>query len=145
MRSPQGGSVPEAGTAAESDRRRGQQTSKLIREIHLNLLRYLEGHPQVSQRELASHLGVSLGKTNYCLRALVEQGLVTARNFRDSDHKRAYRYLLTPKGVEAKARITARFLRRKMDEYERLKAEIAALEAELTPNDNAPEKNPIND
>lgn len=95
------------------------------------MLRYLEAHPQVSQRELADHLGVSLGKTNYCLRALVEKGLVKARNFRNNSNKRAYLYLLTPQGMEAKARITASFLQRKMDEYEVLKQEIAQLRDEL--------------
>lgn len=88
---------------------------------------------------------MSLGKTNYCLRALVEQGLVKARNFRGSDRKRAWRYRLTPAGVEAKARITARFLRRKQDEYERLKAEIAVLQAELAPQDKKVQKESLND
>lgn len=101
------------------------------REIHLNLLRYLEANPRVSQRELADHLGVSLGKTNYCLRALVDKGLVKARNFKNTRNKRAYLYILTPAGVEAKAKITARFLQRKMKEYEVLKAEIEALRAEV--------------
>lgn len=103
----------------------------LIKETHLQLLRYLEAHPQVSQRELSEHLGVSLGKTNYCLRSLVDTGLVKARNFKNNRNKRAYLYVLTPKGLDAKARITARFLQRKMDEYERLKGEIDMLKAEL--------------
>ncbi len=117
----QGGSVPD------------------IKEIHLNLLRYLEAHPQVSQRELADHLGVSLGKTNYCLRALVDKGLVKARNFKNNKRKRAYLYILTPAGIDAKARIAARFLQRKMDEYEVLKAEIVALQTELQQNGMDPE------
>ncbi len=100
-------------------------------ETHYHLLRYLEAHPQVSQRELAEHLGVSLGKTNYCLRALVDKGLVKARNFRNSQNKRAYLYHLTPQGIEAKARIATRFLKRKMDEYERLKGEIEELQREV--------------
>ncbi|WP_263595886.1 MarR family EPS-associated transcriptional regulator [Marinihelvus fidelis] len=100
-------------------------------ETQFRLLRYLDSHPQVSQRELAEHLGVSLGKTNYCLRALVEKGLVKARNFRNSQNKRAYLYKLTPQGIEAKARITARFLKRRMDEYERLKGEIEQLQREV--------------
>ena len=100
-------------------------------EIQLQLLRYLDEHPQVSQRELSEHLGVSLGKTNYCLRALVDKGLVKARNFKNSRHKRAYLYILTPAGMEAKAKITARFLQRKMEEYEALKREIASLQAEV--------------
>ena len=109
-----------------------------MEETHLSLLRYLEEHPQVSQRELAEHLGVSLGKTNYCLRALVEKGLVKARNFKNNRNKRAYLYILTPKGLDVKARITARFLKRKVSEYERLKAEIATLEAELSQSGHGP-------
>jgi EPS-associated MarR family transcriptional regulator len=104
--------------------------SQINHEIHLKLLRYLEEHPQVSQRELAEHLGVSLGKTNYCLRALVERGLVKARNFKNSANKRAYLYLLTPKGIEAKARISVRLLQRKMEEYDALRAEIEQLRNE---------------
>jgi EPS-associated MarR family transcriptional regulator len=103
-------------------------------EIHYKLLRYLEEHPQVSQRELAEHLGVSLGKTNYCLKALIEKGLIKARNFRNSHNKRAYLYLLTPQGMDAKARITARFLQRKMREYEQLEREIAELRREVAAN-----------
>lgn len=100
-------------------------------ETNLKLLRYLEAHPQVSQRELAEHLGVSLGKANYCLKALIEKGLVKARNFKNNDNKRQFLYLLTPSGVEAKARITVSFLRRKMQEYEELKSEITQLQQEV--------------
>ncbi len=129
MRSPQGGSVPEG---LPPDQARGRHAgNRTIQETHLKLLRYLEAHPQVSQRELSEHLGVSLGKTNYCLRALMDTGLVKARNFKNNRNKRAYLYVLTPKGLDAKARITARFLQRKMDEYERLKGEIDMLKAEL--------------
>ena len=108
--------------------------SQINREIHLKLLRYLEEHPQVSQRELAEHLGVSLGKANYCLKALVQRGLVKARNFKNNANKRAYLYLLTPKGIEAKTRISVRFLQRKMDEYEALRAEIEQLRIDLKNN-----------
>ena len=108
--------------------------SQINQEIHLKLLRYLEARPQVSQRELAKHLGVSLGKTNYCLKALVEKGLVKVNNFRNSANKRAYLYLLTPEGIEVKARISVRFLRRKMEEYEVLRAEIEQLRIELKNN-----------
>ena len=104
-------------------------------DTNLKLLRYLEQHPQVSQRELAQHLGVSLGKANYCLRALIKKGLIKARNFRNSDNKRSYLYLLTPKGMETKASITVHFLKRKMQEYEELKVEIRQLQKEI--NDNA--------
>ena len=105
--------------------------SDINQEIHLRLLRYLESHPQVSQRELAEHLGVSLGKANYCLKALIETGQVKARNFKNSTNKRAYLYLLTPKGIEAKAQISVRFLQRKTDEYEALHVEIEQLRNEL--------------
>ncbi len=105
--------------------------SEIDQEIHLKLLRLLAANPQVSQRELAEHLGVSLGKANYCLRALVETGLVKARNFKNSANKRAYLYLLTPKGLRAKGQIGVRFLQRKIEENEALNAEIEELRQEL--------------
>jgi EPS-associated MarR family transcriptional regulator len=105
--------------------------SELDQEIHLKLLRHLEANPQVSQRELAEHLGVSLGKANYCLQALVEKGLVKARNYKNNANKRAYLYLLTPKGLSEKAQITVRFLQRKIEEHEALYAEIEELRNEL--------------
>ncbi len=88
-------------------------------------------HPDATQRDLAKALGISLGSTNFCMRALIDQGWVKVRNFRRSDNKRAYAYLLTPQGIEAKARITARFLQRKRTEYEAIKVEIAQLTAEV--------------
>ena len=100
----------------------------------LKLHKYLEEHPQVSQRELAEHLGVSLGKANYCLKALIEKGQVKARNFKNHDNKRQFLYLLTPSGIEAKARMTVAFLQRKMQEYEELKTEIAELQKEVQSN-----------
>ena len=109
--------------------------SQIDQEIHLNLLRYLEANPQVSQRELAEHLGVSLGKINYCLGALVEKGLVKARNFKNSADKRAYLYLLTPEGLTTKAQISVRFLQQKIEEHEALRAEIEELRSELKGDD----------
>ena len=103
-------------------------------ETHLKVLRYLEGHPDVTQRELAAALGISLGKTNYCMKALVSKGMVKARNFRNSANKRAYLYILTPKGIETKASISARFLRRKVEEYEALRIEIEQLKTEVESN-----------
>ena len=100
-------------------------------EIHLKVLRQLEDNPEITQRELARELGVSLGKVNYCLQALIEKGFIKARNFHNSNNKRAYFYILTPQGLEAKAKISVAFLRRKVEEYERLKAEIAQLEREV--------------
>lgn len=105
-------------------------------DINLKLLRFLEEHPQVSQRELAEHLGVSLGKANYCLKALIDKGMVKARNFKNNDNKRSYLYLLTPKGIERKAAITVSFLQRKMEEYEHLKYEIAQLQQEVSDQEN---------
>lgn len=101
-------------------------------EIHLKVLRHLEDNPEVSQRELAEMLGVSLGKTNYCLKALINKGLVKANNFKNNANKRAYLYVLTPKGMETKARVSVRFLQRKMEEYEALKLEIEQLKAEIS-------------
>ena len=109
--------------------------SQLDKEIHLRLLRHLAENPQVSQRELAEHLGVSLGKANYCLGALVDKGLVKARNFKNNANKRAYLYLLTPNGFRAKAEISVRFLQRKMEEHEALRAEIEELRNELKNDD----------
>ena len=103
-------------------------------EIHLKVLRHLEGHPDVTQRELARHLGVSLGKVNYCLKALIDRGWVKANNFKNSNHKAAYAYLLTPRGIEQKTQITLNFLKHKMHEYEHLKQEIAELEQEVVRN-----------
>ena len=84
----------------------------------------------MSQRDLADAMGVSLGKINYCLRAVIERGLVKVKNFTANPNKRAYAYYLTPKGVEEKTRVTTRFLARKLREYEELKREIARLKNE---------------
>ncbi|MBT9591764.1 MAG: MarR family EPS-associated transcriptional regulator [Thiobacillus sp.] len=100
-------------------------------EIQYKLLKVLKENPGVTQRELATRLGVSLGKANYCLRALVEKGWVKMDNFRRNPNKMGYVYLLTPSGIEEKARITVRFLRRKIDEFEALQAEIKRLRAEV--------------
>ncbi len=104
-------------------------------ETHLNLLRHLEENPNITQRELAKELGISLGKANYCLKALINKGLIKAKNFKNSANKRAYLYVLTPKGIEAKARISVRFLHRKMQEYEDLRQEIEQLKTELNINE----------
>jgi EPS-associated MarR family transcriptional regulator len=97
---------------------------------HYGLLKTLEENPELSQRDLAKRLGVSLGKVNFCLNALVEKGSLKINNFRNSDNKLAYAYLLTPRGVEEKARITVQFLKYKVQEYERLHAEIKELQRE---------------
>jgi EPS-associated MarR family transcriptional regulator len=103
----------------------------MTEDSHYKLLKLLERNPQASQRELAAELGVSLGKVNYCLKALIDKGHVKARNFKNADNKVAYLYLLTPKGLKAKARITTAYLQRKLGEYESLRAEIEELQAEV--------------
>ena len=100
-------------------------------EIHLKALQHLEINPNVTQRELAEHLGVSLGKANYCLKALIGRGLIKVRNFKNSKNKSAYLYILTPKGIDEKARISVAFLRRKVREYEQLKIEIEELQLQI--------------
>lgn len=100
-------------------------------EIHYKLLKVLEESPDITQRELAARLGVSLGKANYCLRALMGRGWVKVANFRRSPNKLGYAYLLTPKGIEEKARITVRFLRHKLHEFDALKTEIERLKVEV--------------
>jgi len=106
-------------------------------DLHYRLLKLLEERPDASQRQLSAALGISLGKINYCVRALLDKGWIKATNFKNSKNKLAYVYLLTPSGVDAKARITARFLRRKLAEYDVLKAEIAQLAAEVAAADAA--------
>jgi EPS-associated MarR family transcriptional regulator len=97
---------------------------------HYILLKTLEETPGLSQRDLAKKLGISLGKVNFCLKALVDKGSVKINNFRNSENKLAYAYLLTPSGIEQKAKMTVEFLQIKVREYERLKAEIEELKRE---------------
>lgn len=103
----------------------------LTDEYRAKILRKLEQDPQIGQRDLARELGISLGKANYCLRALMEKGLIKARNFKNSRNKKAYMYLLTRQGMTEKARATARFLDRKVAEYEALRNEIEVLRREI--------------
>ena len=100
-------------------------------EIRYRLLRYLQDHPEATQRELARHLDISIGKVNYCLRALIEKGWLKMRNFRNNKNNLAYAYHLTPKGIEEKLNVTYAFLRRKMEEYDAVQAEIERLSREL--------------
>ena len=101
-----------------------------LEDLHFRVLRMLEAQPDMSQRELAERVGVSNGKLHYCMRALIEKGLVKLGNFANSKHHLGYAYLLTPKAIAQKASMTTRFLKRKMAEYEALHAEIAILQAE---------------
>jgi EPS-associated MarR family transcriptional regulator len=106
-------------------------TSKSIDEdVRFRLLRLLEEYPEKSQRDISRELGISLGLVNYVLRALIDIGDVKIRNFRASENKLRYAYILTPRGIDAKARLAAGFIRRKRDEYEALKSEIESLEGE---------------
>ena len=103
----------------------------MTEDINYQMLKLIEQNPELSQRQLAEEIGVSLGKVNYCLRALIDKGLVKAKNFKNSSNKAAYLYLLTLRGVDAKAKISVRFLARKVAEYETLRLEIDELKAEL--------------
>ena len=100
-------------------------------ELRLRVLCALESNPELSQRQLAAELGVSLGGVNYALKALVERGFVKAGNFRKSGNKVAYLYVLTPKGIAEKSTLTTAFLGRKLEEYEVLRQEIEALKGEV--------------
>ena len=100
-------------------------------ELHYKVLRVLQANPETSQRELARELGISVGKVNYCLKALMERGWVKAQNFRNSRNKLAYTYLLTPRGIEEKTRTAVRFLRARLAEHEMLTHEIEQLRREV--------------
>tara|TARA_B100000941_G_C28325936_1_gene459029 strand:- start:174 stop:479 length:306 start_codon:yes stop_codon:yes gene_type:complete len=91
----------------------------------LDILRKIQKNPEVSQREMAEDLGFSLGKLNYCLKALKDKGLIKIENFKKNPNKINYFYILTPKGIQEKTRLTLNFMKRKMDEYEQLKKEIS--------------------
>ena len=97
----------------------------------LQVLKLLQADPTLSQRQIAAEMGVSLGKANYCLRALVEKGLVKLGNFSNNPNKRQYAYLLTPAGLEEKTRITLSFLKRKETEFEAIRREIEVLKSEM--------------
>jgi len=104
--------------------------AKLQEDTYFRVMRILQENPDLTQRELAERLGVSVGGLNYCLKALSEKGLVKMKNFANSKNKFGYVYVLTPAGMAEKAAITHRFLQRKMAEYEALRIEIEALHAE---------------
>jgi EPS-associated MarR family transcriptional regulator len=100
-------------------------------EVSYRVLRILEEEPEITQRALAERLGVSLGKANYCLKALLRKGFIKARNFKNSGRKVQYVYALTPKGVQERMRVTLDFLRRKSDEFEEIKQEIERITRRL--------------
>ena len=105
--------------------------TQLQEDTHFRVLRVLQEKPHITQRELALRLGVSLGVTNFVLRALLDKGAIKVRNFRGNTQKTSYAYVLTPRGLAEKAALTARFLMRKREEYEALKAEIEAVSQEF--------------
>ncbi|WP_237134324.1 MarR family EPS-associated transcriptional regulator [Pseudohongiella sp. O18] len=103
----------------------------LTDDARYKIFKALEANPDLSQRQLAEEVGVSLGKINYCLQALIDKGQVKAKNFSKSSNKKRYLYVLTPAGMESKAKLTKRFLKRKLAEYAALKAEIAEIQKDL--------------
>ena len=105
--------------------------AKLQEDTYFRVMRLLEENPDLTQRELAEKLGISVGGLNYCLKALMEKGLVKMKNFANSKNKFGYVYVLTPSGMSEKAAITQRFLKRKMEEYEALKVEIENLQRDV--------------
>jgi len=117
-------------TAANVDAAATDQALHL--EIHFKVMRLLQDKPDTSQRQMAKALGLSLGKTNYCVQALLKKGWLKLQNFSGNTNKQAYAYLLTPEGIANKAQLTTRFLQRKQQEYVLLKAEIEALQREAS-------------
>lgn len=101
------------------------------KEEVLRILRAIKENPETTQRELSARLGVSLGKVNYLLKALIKKGFVKAQNFKNTEKKAGYIYLLTPRGIGEKSRMTCYFIKRKMEEYDRLEEEIRLLRTEM--------------
>jgi len=104
------------------------------KDIHLELLSKLESNPKYTQRELSKEMDVSLGKVNYCMKKLIEMGWVKLTNFKNSSNKLSYMYLLTPQGIDQKAKLTSSFLNIKMKEFEILKDEISKLKLDAEQN-----------
>ena len=109
-------------------------------ETHFRVMRILQDNSDLTQRELAQKLGISVGGLNYCINALIDKGFVKVSNFQQSKNKFKYVYLLTPQGVAEKVAMTRRFLKRKMDEYDALKGEIRALQKEAAAQDQFKDK-----
>jgi EPS-associated MarR family transcriptional regulator len=105
--------------------------SQLQEDTYFRVLRMLQDNPDLTQRDIAERLGVSTSGMNYCLNALIDKGWVKVQNFSQSKNKFGYVYLLTPSGIAEKAALTSVFLKRKMEEYEALKIEIAMLKSEI--------------
>jgi EPS-associated MarR family transcriptional regulator len=113
--------------------------NSISEELRYRLLNLLAEHPDASQRDVAKELGISVGKVNYCLNALIDKGLLKVSNFRNSQNKSAYMYLLTPRGIEEKVNVTYQFLRRKIAEYDQLVKEIERLKGEVLQNEQPPD------
>jgi EPS-associated MarR family transcriptional regulator len=131
-----GGSVPKANLAIRQLKKEPLKTmtsrqAKIQEDTHFRIMRILQDNPDLTQRELADKLGMSVGGLNYCLNALIDKGFVKMANFSKSKNKFKYVYLLTPQGIAEKVALTSRFLKRKMEEYDALKVEIEALKAEV--------------
>ncbi|WP_417592011.1 MarR family EPS-associated transcriptional regulator [Parasphingorhabdus sp.] len=105
-------------------------------DVRYRLLKLLENNPDMSQRDLAKAVGIGLGSVNYCVKALVDRGLIKLGNFSSTRNKRGYAYILTPKGMSEKTFLAGRFLQRKKIEYETIKAEIRSLQTELAQGDS---------
>ena len=110
---------------------------KKSNQDHFDILRKISKKPEVSQRQLASELGFSLGKLNYCLKELQNKGLIKIQNFKKNKKKINYLYILTPQGISSKTKLTITFMQKKMKEYDELKSEISNL-------DNVKNKHPNN-
>lgn len=108
------------------------RSAKIQEETHFRIMRLLQDNPDLTQRELADRLGMSVGGLNFCLNALIDKGFVKMANFQKSKNKFKYVYLLTPQGIAEKVALTSRFLKRKMQEYDALKLEIEALKSEVS-------------
>tara|TARA_R110000850_G_scaffold264516_1_gene393618 strand:- start:753 stop:1226 length:474 start_codon:yes stop_codon:yes gene_type:complete len=132
--------APRGQPLCGSSRKFNKMTSKrtkLQQDTHFRVLRLLQENPEMSQRQLAESVGVSVGGIHYMLNALIDKGLLKLGNFTAADDKRRYAYVLTPKGIVRKAALTRAFLARKVEEYEALKDEIEALSSELEFDDSS--------
>jgi len=143
-----GGSLPASlAQSSNLSRKVYSMTSRqaqLRQDTYFRILRLLQANPDLTQRELAHRLGVSVGGLNYCLKALIEKGWVKVHNFSQSKQKLGYAYILTPQGLLEKARLTSSFLRRKMQEFDALRAEIETLKIEADRHGEADRSNPSN-
>lgn len=111
--------------------------SSLREDLRFKVLRTLENNPNISHRQLANEIGVSVGAVNYCMRALIDKGHLKVQNFRTSKNRLAYAYLLTPRGIREKSILATRFLNRKLNEYNMLRKEIEAVRAEIDGQNNS--------